>query len=103
VLLTDCVVLLVAIVQSPSNSTVLNGSEVFLHCVARGNTNITYEWYKDNTLLSAHQVLENGSLVIAKADYRHDNGFYTCKATGSYGNVLMSSAAYLQIYCKLLW
>jgi len=88
-------------VQSPSNSTVLNGSKVLLHCIAVGN--ITYEWYKDNTLLSAHHVLENGSLVIAEADYRHDNGFYSCEVTDNYGNDLTSSAAYLQVYCKLLW
>ena len=91
------------IVQSPSNSTVVNGSEVLLHCVARGDVNITYEWYRNDTLLSAHQVLENGSLVITEADYLHDNGFYTCRATGNHGSTLTSTPAYLQVYCELLW
>jgi len=93
---------LVTITQSPSNSTVLNGSEVLLHCVARGS-GITYEWYKNDTLLSAHQVLDNGSLVITEVDYRHDDGFYTCKAADNHGNTIMSTPAYLQVYCKLLW
>ena len=92
---------------SPSNITVCNGTELLLNCVAMGDTDgITYNWYKDDTLINYHRVsiYDNGSLLINATDYRHDDGIYHCEATDRHGNnVTSNNSATLQIACELPW
>lgn len=101
------VTMVTTVLISPVNNvTVLNNTEMLLHCVVMGNTvNVTYKWYKnDAILINDHRVsvLDNGSLLISVTDYRHDVGYYYCEVTDHYGNNVTSNSTFLSVACELL-
>ena len=73
----------------PSPVMAVNGSLIFLDCLAGGEPEPTISWLKDftaiNLTFSDNIVLEaNGTLVIMEAEFE-DTGFYTCVADNGLG------------------
>ena len=65
--------------QEPSDKKIKEGSkmELVFKCKVRGNKRLTYQWYKDGTVL---QGKEEGTLVI-KTVTLPDFGRYKCVAS----------------------
>ncbi|XP_020604602.1 uncharacterized protein LOC110043488 isoform X2 [Orbicella faveolata] len=67
------------IIEEPSSQKIKEGSKVKLvfKCKARGNSKLTYQWYKDGVVL---QGKKEGTLVLKSVTLR-DFGFYKCVAS----------------------
>ncbi|XP_020605225.1 uncharacterized protein LOC110044046 [Orbicella faveolata] len=65
--------------EEPSSQRVKEGSKVELvfKCEARGNSKLTYQWYKDGTVLQGE---DEGTLVF-KSVTLFDFGWYKCVAS----------------------
>ncbi|KAK6970962.1 contactin, partial [Biomphalaria glabrata] len=81
--------------QSPSGMT-----SVKLHCLAQGNPQPTYTWYREvpsqtvpeqlSSSLDPRYSVSQGRLEITRPDESKDPGTYTCMASNSLGSVLSS-------------
>lgn len=76
------------IITMPRNQTIMEGNKVEFLCQAKAlPSNITYNWFFNNKLISQlkwfesrYQVKRDGSLVI-QIVHRNDQGEYKCQAT----------------------
>ncbi|XP_051792489.1 protein sidekick-2 isoform X3 [Erpetoichthys calabaricus] len=79
------------ITSGPSDSTVIDGMSVILHCETSGAPRPAITWQKGERILASGSVqlprftlLESGSLLISPS-HISDAGTYTCMATNSRG------------------
>jgi len=86
-LIVESVAETIKIMQEPSDKKIKEGSkmELVFKCKVRGNKRLTYQWYKDGTVLQGKdgtvlQGKEEGTLVI-KTVTLPDFGRYKCVAS----------------------
>lgn len=71
------------------DNTVLENTEFYLRCEARGQPPPIIVWYKDRKRISrGNYSIKDGNLTVFKAKYGRDDGYYRCKATNTWGTVM---------------
>ncbi|KAK2866800.1 hypothetical protein Q7C36_002856 [Tachysurus vachellii] len=92
------------ITAGPSDSTVIDGMSVILHCETAGAPRPAITWQKGEHVLASGSVqmprftlLESGSLLISPA-HLSDSGRYTCTASNSRG--IDQASAHLGVWAR---
>ncbi|XP_058262226.1 protein sidekick-2 isoform X1 [Hemibagrus wyckioides] len=92
------------ITAGPSDSTVIDGMSVILHCETAGAPRPAITWQKGEDVLASGSVqlprftlLESGSLLISPA-HLSDSGRYTCTASNSRG--IDQASAHLGVWAR---
>lgn len=80
------------IIQEPENAIVVGSPLIsYMQCTAFGNPQPTYEWRKNNVVISSSQssryTLTNGRLTISKPIETEDAGYYACFAKNEFGTI----------------
>jgi len=92
--------------ETPKNTTVLEGRRVRLVCRAEAHpNNVTYQWFRDGVdvhlvtgLMARAGVYNDGSFIISSVQ-RSDTGWYRCQPTNGLGPP-PSADAFLNVTCK---
>lgn len=90
--------------ETPSDVSVTRYQNIFLKCKADGETeNVRYHWKQNGRklMITGRRRLENGNLLIKRANETQDVGKYVCELEHLHtGKKIESPVAVVEVHCE---
>lgn len=88
-------------IMEPKNTVFVSGVDetAVLECLARGNPQVQYKWYKGNQEISSstgRYTVTNGRFTITNPQASDSANNYRCKASNEFGSIYSTNAQLIE-------